>query len=443
MNEQEQIKALQKELQQLQEQLQAQQQTVNQLQRRIAQLSGQSNQQTPQLSKANTFATPSFEDFIGLRLIHFVGIVVLVIGLSIGVKYAIDRNLISEGMRIVLAYSAGGVLFFLSLRLRKGYALFSAILFSGAMASLYFTTYAAFVYYNMISFAMSFAVMAVLTTFTAAQAVRYDRQEIALLGLVGAYGIPFLISQNSDRAALLFLYVLIINLGVVFLIFKKEWKNVGRVAQLLTWILFVGWCATRFTTADTKTGTLFLLLFFILFSIMAFAQKLKNGALLTTNDVHQQWLNNVVFYLAALFIFASDMKEHNLAAITGLIALFVGVQTLIYYYLLPQEEYLQRLHLFSALALFVLFIAFRWDGFTVTLLWLLVAVVVFSAGVWVKSVPLRIGAIALMGLTLAKLVLLDSLSFSTVQKVLAYLIIGVLLLVISFFYQKYKQNIFK
>ncbi|MFN2457269.1 MAG: hypothetical protein ABR502_03610 [Chitinophagaceae bacterium] len=34
----------------------------------------------------------NFENFIGLRLIHLVGIVVLVIGLSIGVKYAIDRR---------------------------------------------------------------------------------------------------------------------------------------------------------------------------------------------------------------------------------------------------------------------------------------------------------------------------------------------------------------
>jgi uncharacterized membrane protein len=50
------------------------------------------------------------ENYIGLRLIHLVGIIVLVIGLSIGVKYAIDRQLISEVMRIILAYAAGRAL---------------------------------------------------------------------------------------------------------------------------------------------------------------------------------------------------------------------------------------------------------------------------------------------------------------------------------------------
>ena len=104
-------------------------------------------------------APGTLENFIGLRLIHFVGIMVLVIGISIGVKYAIDKELISETMRIILAYCAGLLLFILSLRLKKKYQLFSAILFSGSMATLYFTTYAAFVYYNFLPAMVTFLIM--------------------------------------------------------------------------------------------------------------------------------------------------------------------------------------------------------------------------------------------------------------------------------------------
>ena len=43
------------------------------------------------------------ENYIGLRFMHIIGIVVLVTGISIGVKYAIDKQLISEAMRIILA----------------------------------------------------------------------------------------------------------------------------------------------------------------------------------------------------------------------------------------------------------------------------------------------------------------------------------------------------
>jgi uncharacterized membrane protein len=49
----------------------------------------------------------------------------------------------------------------------------------------------------------------------------------------------------------------------------------------------------------------------------------------------------------------------------------------------------------------------------------------------------------LMGVTLGKLLAFDSLNFSTVQKVMAYLILGVLLLVVSFFYQKFRDTLFK
>ena len=79
----------------------------------------------------------------------------------------------------------------------------------------------------------------------------------------------------------------------------------------------------------------------------------------------------------------------------------------------------------------------------VTLLWLLTAVVLFVIGVRWKSIALRLASITLMGITLVKLVLLDSLTFSTVQKVIAYLVLGVLLLLVSYFYQKFRQQLFE
>jgi uncharacterized membrane protein len=125
------------------------------------------------------------------------------------------------------------------MRLRAQYEAFSAILFSGAMASVYFTTYAAYVYYAMLPNAATFILMIGFTIFTVYQALSYNRKEIALLGLVGAYAIPFLISKNADRPELFFLYITLINTAVVFLTFKKGWKLVGFVAQHASWLLFL------------------------------------------------------------------------------------------------------------------------------------------------------------------------------------------------------------
>src|SRR5689334_3220854 len=112
------------------------------MRQRLSQLNNQ--EEMPRLVNRRPWP---IENFVGLKLIQFIGIVVLVIGLSIGVKYAIDKNLISEFMRIALAYTAGSLLYVLSVRLKSKFLVFSALLFSGGMSSLYFTTYAAYVYY--------------------------------------------------------------------------------------------------------------------------------------------------------------------------------------------------------------------------------------------------------------------------------------------------------
>lgn len=384
----------------------------------------------------------TLENYIGLRLIHIVGIVVLVIGLSIGVKYAIDRELISEIARIGIAYGAGGTLYFLSWRLKEKYAAFSAILFSGAMASLYFTTYAAFVYYGVFPFAIAFLLMVGLTLFTAYNALRYNRQEIATLGLVGAYAIPFLISANSDRAELLFLYISIINMAVIFLSYRRGWKQVGHVAQIVTWTLFLGWAATRYEPQKLWIGLVFGFFFFGLFLSNALLGRLARKALFSYREVQEIMLNNVALYIAALLLFSPSFSVKEIGAISGVFSLFTLVQTLALYYLFPGEAYIKKVLALFSLSLFLLFVANRWDGLAVTLLWLGTAVVLFAWGVKAKAVWLRLSAIILMGITLLKLATVDSLRFNTVQKIVSYITLGILLLVVSFFYQKFKEKLF-
>src|SRR5205085_3547385 len=223
------IKDLQQRIEMLSKNMENFQQELQRLQAELNALHGETGTTNSAMTgHREEFATSrrsntGLENYIGLRFMHIIGIVVLVTGLSIGVKYAIDRQLISEVMRIILAYAAGGILFILSVRLKKTYQLFSAILFSGSMASIYFTTYAAFVYYNFFPGFIAFAIMTILTAYTVYEAMNYNRQEIAILGLIGAYGIPFLVSANAERVDLFFSYILLINIGVAFISFRRTW----------------------------------------------------------------------------------------------------------------------------------------------------------------------------------------------------------------------------
>ncbi len=433
------LRELQEELARLQQQLGEHRNAILRLSQRIEQLGGKP---LPASRVQRELSGFSLENFIGLRLIHIIGIVVLVIGLSIGVKYAIDRELISEGMRIGLAYGAGVVLYLLSVRLRSKYGMFSAILFSGGMASLYFTTYAAHVYYQFFPYAIAFILMILFTIYSVLEAIRYNRQEIAMLGLVGAYAIPFLISRNSERADLYFLYISIINLGVVYVRIRQGWPNVARAAQYLTWVLFLRWASMSVAPADVGMGALFLCFFFALFQFAIIFPQRNTQKPMHVNDTYSLVLNNMAFYMGALMLYGYA-ESASLALITLLMALFTGAQAAGFYFLRPLENAAVRMLSALALVLFILFIAFQWSGFTVTLLWLLTAIVLFAWGFFMHTVSARMTAMVLTGVTLGKLIAVDSMRFSPVQKVIAYVSIGVLLLVASFLYQKYKEKIFQ
>jgi len=434
VNSREEIEKMQQELQELHRTIKQQQEQIILLYNKLGQLGGK----THVVQKKVQF---SLENFIGLKLIHIIGIIVLVIGLSIGVKYAIDKDLISEGMRIGLAYGAGLILCLLSARLKSKYHLFSAILFSGGMASIYFTTYGAFVYYSMMPFSIAFIIMILLTVFVVYQALVYNHEEIALLGLVGAYAIPFLISKNSDKPELLFLYITVINIGIIYLGIKRPWKNVGRIAQAVTWLLFLAWAATRYNVKDQWVGYLYMVVFYLLFVFNALSGKISRKVKLQNENFYQLLLNNLALYIGSLFISTPSMNVHSLALVTFINAIVAAILAAVLYSVWKEKQSSLITGAF-AFFLFILFIAFQWTGLTVTFLWLLVALLLFAAGVMRKLKILRMGAIVLLGITLFKLVLFDSLTFTTVQKVISYLVLGILLLVVSYLYQKYRHRMF-
>jgi uncharacterized membrane protein len=66
-----------------------------------------------------------------------------------------------------------------------------------------------------------------------------------------------------------------------------------------------------------------------------------------------------------------------------------------------------------------------------------VAVLLFVWGIYNKKSWPRLASILLIGITLGKLIIFDSSKFSTIQKIISFIVIGVLLLLFSFYYQKF------
>jgi uncharacterized membrane protein len=245
------------------------------------------------------------EEYIGGNLIAKIGIVILVIGIAIGVKYAIDRELISPLTRIVLGYLAGGVLLAIALRLKKNFTAFSAVLLSGGMATLYFVTFAAYAMYALMPQVAAFGLMVVFTAFTVFAATMYNQEWIGIFGLVGAYAVPMLLDEHSGKAHILFIYMTIINTGILILSFRKYWQVLTYVAYALSWVIFSGWFFTRYDhAANSTTALVFSFVFFITFYISFISYKTIRKEAFVFRDIVLVLLNSFIYFSIGYAIFS-------------------------------------------------------------------------------------------------------------------------------------------
>ncbi|MCX6230562.1 MAG: DUF2339 domain-containing protein [Bacteroidetes bacterium] len=238
-----------------------------------------------------------FEKFIGENLISKVGIVITIIGVAIGAKYSIDHHLISPLARIILGYLIGLGLLGIGFKLKQKYDSYSAVLVSGAMTILYFITFAAYDFYALIPQYIAFGLMVLFTVFTVAMAINYNKQLIAIIGLVGAYAVPFLLSDGSGKVIVLFTYMAIINIGILVIAFKKYWKLLYYISFALSWIIYLSWFSTQYTvTEHLVLARVFAAIFFVCFYSIFLAYKLIKNEKYQLLDVALILSNSFIFY---------------------------------------------------------------------------------------------------------------------------------------------------
>ncbi|MDF2189732.1 DUF2339 domain-containing protein [Paraflavitalea sp. CAU 1676] len=324
----------------------------------------------------------SFEEFVGKNLASKVGILITIIGIFIGARYAIERELISPGMRIVIGYLCGGALVGIALKLRKKYELYSAVLMGGGLCVLYIITYVAWSFYHLLPQSVAFGAMLLLTGGIVYAAISYNQVIIAHLALVGAYAIPFLLSNNSGRYDFLFMYMLIVNAGILLLSFFRYWKSLFYVAYLLTWAIYSTWYVFEYDDRrHFALAFVFLCVWFLLFYATFLAYKLIKKEQYNFSDVLLLLSNTFIFYALGFALLSGYTDAVYWPALftaaNGLIHLGVSI-------IIRRFKLADRALYYMVLGLFVVFmtiaIPVQLDGNWVTLLWAGEALLLFIIG---------------------------------------------------------------
>ncbi len=338
--------------------------------------------QTAARVNKSEYIKTDLEKFIGENLINKIGITITIIGVAIGVKYAINHQLISPLTRILLGYLFGLGLLAVAIGLKKKYGNFSAVLLSGSMTIVYFITYAAYSFYNLLPQTFAFALMVVFTVVTVTAAINYNRQIIAHIGLVGAYAVPFLLSEGSGKVEILFSYMAIINIGILIIAFKKYWKPLYYSSFLLTWLIYLTWFGSKYRTDEYFAFALtFLSIFFVTFYLMFLAYKLIQKERFEIYDVLLLLSNAFIFYGVGYNILSRQASgEYTLGLFTLLNAIIHFLVSIIIYRQKPANRNL--FYLVSGLGLIFITIAIpvQLNGNWVTLLWVGEAALLFWIG---------------------------------------------------------------
>ncbi|HEY4205913.1 MAG TPA: DUF2339 domain-containing protein [Puia sp.] len=316
---------------------------------------------------------PDLEKFIGENLVSKIGIGVLVLAIGFFVKYAIDNDWIGPVGRVGIGVICGGILVGIAHYLHKSYKAFSSVLVGGGLAVFYFSIALAYHQYHLFSQPTSFIIMLVITAFAVILSSLYDRQELAVIALVGGFVTPFLVSNGSGNYKVLFSYLLILNTGLLVISYRKAWRILNIVAFGFTAILFAVWLVTlpeaQSTFAIYQGAFLFATAFYILFFLINIAHNIRENRRFVAFDFAILLANTCLYFAAGLYLFSAM----GLAKYQGLFSACMAVFNLSVSYFLFRKKKVDTNILYLLIGITLTFISLtapiQLHGHYITLFW--------------------------------------------------------------------------
>lgn len=337
----------------------------------------------PTSKKEDFFPSVDWEKFIGENLISKLGILILLIGVAIGGKYAIEHEMLSPSVRIIICTVFGLAMQGVAIKLKKDYKKFSAILSSGSSAILYFMTYFAYGFYDLLPKPVAFGLMVLITAFSVFTAWWYDMEIVAIIGQVGAYVIPFLLSDGSGSVLTLLTYIALIDGGILAVSVKKYWQKLFAIAFVSSWLIMI--CSYKITEWESLSDCYYVLAlafaYFAIFYVAVLAYKVMKGFEFIRFDVVALLFNSFIFFaLGYNLIYNHEEMMISLPVFSLVNALIHCCVAFLLYKKQLVDKALQRLILALGFVFITVTIAIATSGHWITIFWMLEALALFWVG---------------------------------------------------------------
>lgn len=325
-------------------------------------------------------ARRDLEQMIGGSLFNWLGIIAVSLTVGFFLKYAFDNDWIGERGQVLLGAVVGVGILAAAERLRaRGYRSYAYVLSGGGILILYLTVYAARVFYELVGVVPAFLLMIAVTTTAVLLAARYHAYAIAVLGLIGGFMTPALLSTGVDNQIGLFGYIALLNSGVLALAYFKRWRSLNHMAFVATIFTFGSWYVVHYEDWKLWRTLFFLTLFFLMFNALGVVYNVIKQRPARWFDISLIISNATLFFAASYALL--EASHHSLL---GSYALVLSAFYVILFYFTYQRNRADKLlalsYVGAAVTFFTIAAAIQLDQQWVTIAWAMEAVMLTWIG---------------------------------------------------------------
>jgi uncharacterized membrane protein len=311
---------------------------------------------------------PDLEKFIGENLVNKIGIAILVLAIGFFVKYAIDNNWVGPAGRVGIGILCGGILIGIAHRLRNNYKAFSSVLVGGGLAIFYFTITLAYHQFHLFNQITSFIILIVITCFAVVLSLLYDKQELAVIALVGGFSSPFIVSNGTANYNALFIYLVILNIGLLIIAYNKSWRILNITSFGLTVLVLAGIIYTLPAGAYALSFVYISILYFVFF-LVNIANNIRENKKFIASDFTIILSNAALYFGAGLYLLTMMHAEQ----FRGLFSAALGAINLVFTFILFRTKKAEINILYLLIGITLTFISItapiQLHGHFITLFW--------------------------------------------------------------------------
>jgi uncharacterized membrane protein len=385
-------------------------------------------------------ANESLESQLGTRVLSKIGVVLLLVGVAWFLKWAFDNRWIGPMGRVAAGLLVGaGVILWSERFRRQQLAGFSYALKAVGSGVLYLSLWASFQLYHLVPAWAAFAAMVGVTAWNAVMAWSQDAQLLAGYALLGAYLTPLLLNTGGDHEVFLFSYLLLVAAILLALLRVKPWSALMLGALAATTGLFVAWYVKFFaasagwTAQSSRTAVLALLLWAV-FAVAPLLVRESGSVVATVLEP----LGAGLFGALTIYSVLADSggREWEWIAAVAFAAIYFAMAWGVRVWHEARMGRAVVVHVVLSMAFVTTAITLKATGRGITLGWLVEAVALLLVGFRMRSAAARWMGLALLGATLTKTFAWDMRDLDTGYRVVSYLGLGVVVMAVSFAYQK-------